>query len=90
MKNCYYQIKVTAMLYNSSGLKSLLDNLYIELDGTEEYLKYEISQNGEVLAKSTDHGCELTQKGEELVASEAESEKCELPGYYNRHEYEVY
>lgn len=74
MDDNYYRIKVEATLYNSGGLSSLLNNLYIELDGTEENLTYEISQNGEMLVKSIDSGYELTQKGKELVMRE----KCEL------------
>ena len=78
MSDNYYQIKIEATLYNSGGLRSLLNNLYIELDGSEDDIKYEISQNGEVLVKSIDHGYELTQKGEELVIREmkTKSAKC--------------
>ena len=88
MSDNYYQIKIEATLYNSGGLRSLLDNLYIELDGSEEDIKYEISQNGEVLVKSIDFGYELTQKGEQLINSEAQTKNIRY--CYDRQEYEVY
>lgn len=90
MSDNYYHIKIEARLYNSGGLKSLLDNLYIELDGSEEDIKYEISQNGEVLVKSIDHGYELTQKGEELVKREMKTKSASCYGQFNRSEWGEY
>ena len=87
MDDNYYRIKVEATLYNSGGLSSLLNNLYIELDGTEENLTYEISQNGEMLVKSIDSGYELTQKGKELVMREVKTKSASCYGQFNRSEW---
>ena len=88
MDDNYYHIKVEATLYNSGGLSSLLNNLYIELGGTEENLTYEISQNGEVLVNGKEDGLEVTPKGEQLINSEHKTGKTRWN--YIRGEYEVY
>ena len=87
MDDNYYHIKVEATLYNSGGLKSLLNGLYLELDGSEENLTYEISQNGEVLVNGTECTRTLTQKGEELVMREMKTKSASCYGQFNRSEW---